>query len=426
MPAVNHPSVLAITSEIPWPLDSGGHLRTYHLLRMLATRFRVRVIVPAGGKQFVAGCEALRAAGIDQVIAVPLPTPNRVRSVGRIVRSVAKRTPYVMFARHHHRAVRRAFIEQLALARPDVIYFDHLDSFSYDGDRAMVPAVVDMHNVYSRLAARAAEEQDGAARRLYLRHEAALIARMERRAATAAHSILAVSEDEARYFEALGAPRVAVVPNGVDSGQYESLPLANRAGPPTIMYVGSFTWEPNVAAARFLATEVLPRVARHVRDVRVLFVGRDPGPDMRALADADARVTVAGNVPDLTAYLRQAHVLAVPLQVGGGTRLKILEAFAAGVPVVSTPIGCEGIRGLDGEHLVITERDGFADAITRLLADPAHACRLASAARFLAREHYDWEIVGREAAAAVGAATRAIRPNVTSSAQLAARTSMSR
>lgn len=418
-------SVLATTSEMPWPLDSGGHLRTYHLLRVLAQRCAVRLLVPAVAHRDDAGVRALSGVGVE-VHAVPARGCSMLGTAAQMTRAAVMRVPYVMFARHHHRALRRALAEQLAHAPADVIYCDHLDSFAYADVTGDIPLVVDMHNVYSRLAARAAREQRDIARQLYLQHEAALIARIERQASLNAHTVLAVSEEDADYFAALGARRVTLVPNGVDCAQYEQLPLAGRSGAPTILYVGSFTWEPNVAAARFLATEVLPRVAQHVPDARVVLVGKDPGPDIRALAAADARVVVAGNVPDVSVYLRQAHVLAVPLQVGGGTRLKILEAFAAGVPVVSTPVGCEGIRGEDGKHLIIVDRPDFAAAITTLLRDGARAHRLAHAARALARERYDWLTVGAAAAEAVTVSARAARAHATAVPHLAARTSMSR
>ena len=113
-----------------------------------------------------------------------------------------------------------------------------------------------------------------------------------------------------------------------------------------------------------------------------------------ALAAPGTGVEVAANVSDLLPYYRAAHVLAVPLQSGGGTRLKILEAFAAGVPVVSTPVGCEGIDAINGSHLAIAERDDFVPAILRLLKTPHLSSTLAHRARTLARQQYDWSVVG--------------------------------
>ncbi|HKB12967.1 MAG TPA: glycosyltransferase family 4 protein, partial [Vicinamibacterales bacterium] len=215
--------------------------------------------------------------------------------------------------------------------------------------------------------------------------------------------ILAVSDDDAQYFSKLGARRVVLVPNGVDCPAYDR-PRSEGVRPPTILYVGALGWPPNASAARYLATDVLRAVRRTIGDARVVIVGRNPTPELLALAREDRHVEVAADVPDVAPYFRDADVLAVPLETGGGTRLKILEAFAADLPVVSTAIGCEGIAAEDGRHLVVAERPDFAAAVTSLLLDPARGRRLALRAKALARERYDWSVVGAAACEAVAAA----------------------
>ena len=153
-------------------------------------------------------------------------------------------------------------------------------------------------------------------------------------------------------------------------------------------------WGPNISAAIFLAREVMPALLEDIPDVRLRIVGRSPVPEVKALGRLPG-VEVAGDVPDTKPHLRAARVLAVPLDSGGGTRLKILEAFAAGVPVVSTAIGCEGIEVVHGEHLIIAERDQFVDGLRAALDDTGLGDRLAARARELARNRYDWRIVGR-------------------------------
>jgi glycosyltransferase involved in cell wall biosynthesis len=305
--------------------------------------------------------------------------------------------------------VARALAREIAQSAPGALYLDHLDSLVYAPLAGTIPLVVDMHNVYSRLVARAGDESRGRLRRSYLAAEARLLVRMEQRVAEMAHTVLAVSEEEAEYFRALGARRTVLVPNGVDCDAFGGLPLAGRIDPPTLMYVGSLAWPPNASAARFLATEVLPAVRARVPAARLLIVGRDPLPEVLALAGADTRVEIAANVADVMPYFRRAHVLTVPLQAGGGTRLKILEAFAAGVPVVSTRVGCEGLGAVDGRHLVIAERDEFVAATVALLHDPRRARALAEQARVLARQRFDWSIVGARAADAVLAASARAR-----------------
>jgi glycosyltransferase involved in cell wall biosynthesis len=140
------------------------------------------------------------------------------------------------------------------------------------------------------------------------------------------------------------------------------------------------------------------------QDARLLVVGRRPTAEVLALGDP-GRVDIAADVPDVRPYWEQADLLAVPLETGGGTRIKILEAFAAGVPVVSTPVGCEGIDARHPEHLLIASRDRFADAVVESLGDSMGAIERAANARVLARQQYDWGAIGARAAETVEIAT---------------------
>jgi glycosyltransferase involved in cell wall biosynthesis len=388
------PSVLAITSQLPWPLNSGGHLRTFHLLRALSRRFRVRLVsgMLAGEE---AGVEALRRMGIDVRPAV-VGRRSGWKEGLRAASAAARGEPYVLYRRHDRRAVRAELRRQIAVEPPDLFYFDHLDSLVYDDLRGRTPAVIDLHNVYSTLVRRVADEGNPPWKRRYLRRESGLLARMERRAARVADAVLAVSEEECRYYRDLGARRAEVVPNGVDCDAFRTLPTGRAGESPVVLYLGNLSWGPNVGAAAFLAREVRPSLLARRPDARLRIVGRSPGPEVRALADLPG-VEVIGDAPDIRAHLGEARVLAVPLDAGGGTRLKILEAFAAGLPVVSTPVGCEGIDAVDGEHLVVAGRERFLPALLALLDDPAPGARMAGRAR----DRYDWGIVGEAACAAV-------------------------
>ena len=397
------PSVLAVTSQLPWPLDRGGHLRTFHLLRALATAYRVRLIAPTGAPDAHAA-EALRGAGIE-LLQVRVARRRQAAEVLRVARAAVAAEPYVLYRRHRWRAVRAALRAAISLDPPDVCYLDHLDSFVYADDCGQTPLVIDLHNVYSELTARTAEEQRSWMLRQFLRREASALARMEQKAVAASRVAMAVSERDQRYYSNLGARAVYLAPNGVDCGAYASLPEARRSGPPTILFVGAMSWAPNAAAARFLTTEVLPRVRAEVPGARLRIVGRDAGPEVQALA-RHAGVEVTGAVPDVLPHLADAYVMAVPLEAGGGTRLKILEAFAAGVPVVSTPVGAEGLDVIHGRDLWLAPRARFAEAVVRVLTHPIRAAELAAHARELVVQRYDWSSIGRIACAAVAAASQ--------------------
>jgi glycosyltransferase involved in cell wall biosynthesis len=393
-------SLLAVTSEMPWPLDSGGHLRTFHLLKALARNFDVRLITAAGEDE--GGVAALQQAGVD-VRAVTIPTRLWPREAWRAMASAAAREPYVLYRRHDQRAVRDALRRELETHPPSLIYLDHLDSLVFASEAPGIPIVADLHNIYSSLLARTAQESSRGLKRLYLAREARLLHAMESRAAKLATTLLATSQSDCDHFSTLGANSVYLVPNGVDCRAYESLPQGRRNADPLLLYVGTMSWEPNARAAVFLAETILPKVREQFPNCRLRIVGRDPSADVLALGHRPG-VEVAGRVSEMGSHLAEAALLAVPLEAGGGTRLKILEAFAAGLPVVSTPIGCEGIAATDGEHLVVADRARFADAVCQSLRDPAGLAKLAANARVLALERYDWNAVGQVASSAIAQA----------------------
>jgi glycosyltransferase involved in cell wall biosynthesis len=395
------PSVLAVTSELPWPLDRGGHLRTFYLLRALATANRVRLIAPSSDP--VAEAEhALRGAGIE-LFAVGVARRRQATEALRVAHAAVAAEPYVLYRRHRWSAVRAALRSAVAQDPPDVCYLDHLDSFVYAGACGSTPLVIDLHNIYSELAARTAAEQRQPLLRWFLAREAAALARMERRAVAAARVAMAVSERDQRYYTDVGARAVYLAPNGVDCRAYASLPEAQRTGDPLILFLGAMSWAPNVSAAKFLAVEMLPRVRSVVPGARLRIVGRDAGAEVRALARIEG-VEVTGTVPDVVPHLAEAHVMAVPLDAGGGTRLKILEAFAAGLPVVSTPVGAEGLDVIHGRDIWLAARARFADGVVQLLKNRQQAAALAAHARQLVIDRYDWSAIGRIGCAAVAAA----------------------
>jgi polysaccharide biosynthesis protein PslH len=396
--------VLAITSELPWPLNTGGHLRTYHMLKALSrSGFEVSAAVPV--QTYDAGADqALQSAGLRaQQIIVGART--LAGEAGRAMRAALRGEPYVFYRRHHWHQV-QAFVDQaLDNGAADVVYLDHLDSFAYASKRIDTVTVLDMHNVYSTVLSRSATEDRNPVRRALLGIEAARVGRIERRAVAAADVTFAVSDPDAAAFAAMGARRVATVPNGVETAAFSSFPSGRAEATPVLLFVGALSWAPNEAACTYLARRILPTVRTRFPLAEAHLVGRSPTPAIRDLSTTPG-VRVFADVPDVGPHLATASTLVVPLMVGGGTRLKILEAFAAGLPVVSSPVGAEGIACRHEQHLLLAEPEGLAEAVIRLLATPDLGHRLACEARRLAASTYDWTVVGRAAAEELEAALR--------------------
>jgi glycosyltransferase involved in cell wall biosynthesis len=199
------------------------------------------------------------------------------------------------------------------------------------------------------------------------------------------------SELDAERARAVGIPRVAVVPNGY---RVVDEPVGRTAvgRPPTVLFQGTLRYPPNAEAARFLVDEVVPLLAQEVPDVQVRLVGTT-APGLERL-DAPPRVRVVGQVPSIDDELARADLVVVPLRFGSGTRLKVLEAFAHRVPVVSTALGAEGLGAVDGVHLLVADRpDELARACARLLSDADLRAGLVEAAHRLFTERYADRVV---------------------------------
>lgn len=212
--------------------------------------------------------------------------------------------------------------------------------------------------------------------------------RYERRALARAQANVYVSEvDAATYRRFFPGRPATVVPNGVDTALFA--PGADAPDPATLVFEGNMMFGPNVDAARRLALEILPLVAREVPEARVTLVGRNPAPEVAALASE--RVTVTGSVPDVRPYLARGTVFACPMRLGSGIKNKILQAWAMARPVVATPASLGGLAARDGANVLVRDDNKeFADAVIGLIRDPARAAHLGRGGRQTVEREYAW------------------------------------
>ncbi len=212
------------------------------------------------------------------------------------------------------------------------------------------------------------------------------------------------------YPRLAASDRFWSVPNGVNPEDYAALragtlsPPSALAPAPTLIYLGRFSYEPNAEAARLLLRDIFPAVKAQVANCRLLLVGCDPTEEMQRLAAQQSNVVVTGRVDDVRPYLAAASMMVVPLQKGSGTRLKLIEAFAAGCPVISTPKGAEGLAVEDGQHLRLTTTSAeMVQAIQQLLQSPQQAQQLADNAYQLFLHYYAWPAVNQQIQTALNA-----------------------
>jgi glycosyltransferase involved in cell wall biosynthesis len=389
--------VLHLTPELPfWPGGSGGSARQFQLLRHAVERgHEVHVVAPVTREQRPSA-SVLEEAGIAaSLYARPgsrvAETARAVAREPRLAGAIAVRPVFAWQVSVFWQAIRPLVRPLLSEWRPDVVAVehDHAAAWLADlGDR--VPAVLTLQNLGWTYYESRAAAATGPMRAL-LSAEARRFRRFDRRHLPRYDRLIAVSAAEANALAWTGRP-VDLVPNGVSTEDFTAPP--EQSGAPTLVFSGSMAYPPNEEGIAWFVREALPAIRAQAPDVELLIVGRDPPAAVRALAEPPA-ITVTGAVPDIRPHLARATVIVVPIRSGGGTRLKLLEAMAAGRAVVTTTAGAAGIDVTEGREVLVADDPGrFAEAVVELLRDAGARRRLAAAARAVAESRYDWRVVG--------------------------------
>lgn len=381
-------NLLVLDEEFPYPPNTGKRTRSFNLFRRLAARANIRYL--AYGTHNSIGAQILRGSGI-QPIAVPgrIPVKQGARFYLRLAQNLFSPLPYIV-ASHYSLDFRRALEVALRTERPDLILCEWTPYFEYLRTLDAPPVVISAHNVESDIWRRYAENETNLFKRLYIQEQRFKVEKFERTALAKADGAIAVSELDAERLRvwSCGTP-VEVVDNGVDLDYFT--PGTGVPKPSRLVFTGSMDWRPNQDAARFFVSEIFPALRRECPRITCTFVGREPPPDILALQQVEG-IHVTGTVDDVRPYIVEAEVYIVPLRVGGGSRLKILEALAMGKAVVSTTIGAEGLGVRSGTHLMIADGPAsFAAEVLRLLKAPSERLRLGQAGRFLVENHYGWD-----------------------------------
>lgn len=386
--------ILCITTKSPYPLYEGRALRTYNLIKHAAAEHEVHLLSFVQTPEEVQGIEHMRTV-CASVQALPLYMSGRGALLGDVLREPFTRSP-LLAVKYDTAPLRAAMARLMREHRFDVIHLDMLHLADHIGACAGVPVVLMEHNVESVLFARRIEAESGWLKKLYFRYQLGKLQRYEAWACRQADHVIAVSDADADELRALcGHDRVTSIPNAVDTEFFRSQAVPQRAN--SLVFVGGLTWFPNADAIRYFCAEVLPLIAEQVPDVSLTVVGKSPSSGIERSVAENPRVKLTGLVDDVRPLIDEAACYVVPLRVGGGTRLKILDAMAMGKPLVSTSIGCEGLEVQDGRELLIADDPRrFADAVIRVLREPGVAGDLGANGRRLVTERYEWRVIARE------------------------------
>ena len=408
--------LLWLNAGLLLPLDKGGKLRTWHVMRHLAARHDITYLSFEDSTQ----TEADRA-GMRQVCSrlETIPRTDAAKGTWQFYAGAAgyviDPAPYAV-AKYRSAAYRAKLDALLAREHFDAVVCDFLPPVVNLPDRLPCPSIVFTHNVEAEIWRRHAEQAANPVSKALLTQQWKRMLRFESAALARFDLVLAVSDADARTFarlypDSLKAP-VHVVQTGVETDYFT--PAASPADAAHMVFTGSMDWLPNEDGMTYFCREILPRIRESEPDATLSIIGRAPTPAVKKLGEIPG-VEVTGRVDDVRPHIARGAVYVVPLRIGGGTRLKIFEAMSMAKAVVSTTVGAEGLPVTSGRDVEIADEPArFAHSVVRLMRDAGARQAIESAARSLVVERYDWSAVAHDfedallRAAGVGAGERAI------------------
>ena len=382
------------------PLDTGGKLRTYNMLKALRRQHRITYLslCPANTPEAVleqASEYSTNQRWIPWEETRKGSFPFYLELLGNALLS---RRPYII-GKYLSASMSRAVRDLDRDGAHDVVVCDFLApsaNLVAASDTVSTPTVLFQHNVESMIWERLTKTAETSLKRAYFRMQWQRMRRFEATACAWFDGVIGVSPEDCQVMrEEYGLDNVlGHVPTGVDADYFQAVTRPRRAG--SVLFLGSMDWMPNIDAVEFFVEQAYGHVKQGIEGATLTVVGRNPPQAVTQLAARDPTITVTGTVPDVRPYLAEATVCVVPLRVGGGTRIKIFEAMAAGLPVVSTRIGAEGLPVEHEEHLLLADDPRhFAEAVVRLLSDPGAAHEMAARALTLVREQFSWDAATR-------------------------------
>jgi sugar transferase (PEP-CTERM/EpsH1 system associated) len=406
--------ILWLNAGLLLPLDKGGKLRTWHVMRHLAERHDITYVCFAEPSQMSAAAPALD--GMRQVCS-RLETIARAdaekgtwRFYADAARYLIDPAPYAV-AKYCSPAYRARVEQLLATERFDALICDFLPPIVNLPDTLPCPSIVFTHNVEAEIWRRHCENASNPISKRLLAQQWRRMLRFEGDALARFDLVLAVSDADRQTFERLYPRSLNVPVHVVQTGVDTSFFTPDRGTPERVhlVFTGSMDWLPNEDAVVYFCREILPRIREVEPEATLGIIGRSPTPAVRRLADAHG-VEVTGRVDDVRRHVARGAVYVVPLRIGGGTRLKIFEAMAMGKAVVSTTVGAEGLPVTPGRDILIADDPAlFAQAVVHLIRDTQARQALEAAARRLVVERYDWSAVAMDFEDAVTSIARDAR-----------------
>ncbi len=385
-----------IDEEFPFPLNTGKRIRTFNLTRELSRSHSVSYL--AYGDENSA---ASRFLNEHNIATYAVPSPDRRQSGAafywRLFKNLFSKYPYIVTS-HFTPAFQERLKQLIAGGKFDLIICEWTPYALFIKDVKDTRKIVVAHNIESTIWARYHENESNPLKKLYIGIQHRKVMDFERACFGWAEGATAVTRQEAQMIESFGVPyRPEVIDNGVDTEFFSPRQPAIESD--TLVFTGSMDWRPNQDAAVYFAADILPLLKKERPQIRAVFVGRNPPQHIIDLGKING-IEITGTVDDVRDYIASAAVYIVPLRIGGGSRLKILEAMAMQKPVVSTSVGAEGLDVADGQNILLADGpEQFARTVIACLTDIEKSARIAEAGRQLVLNKYRWEQLGRRLSA---------------------------
>ena len=387
--------VLWVNARLLHPLNGGDRIRTYHMLRQLKKHCQITYICPKTSDD-TAEAETRATEYCDDLRTFThrLPVSGSLRFYGTaFLNCLIGSKPFASQKYASHTAS-KLLRQTLAEEKFDFIIADYLMSWIHFSDMHPLPGppvIVFQHNVESLIWQRHTDTATHPFRRWICRREFILTQAFEEDAGRRAAGQITVSEEEEHTFRVTRGMKNVLgwVPTGVDCDFFT--PAREATTSSTLAFLGSMDWHANVDAVEHFVRHSYPSIKARCPSAKLLLIGRNPAPAVRGLAAADPSIEVTGTVDDVRPYLARASIMILPLRVGGGTRIKVFEGMAAGLALVSSQVGVEGLPVVHGEHALLAEEPlAFADAVVSLLQDPPRREAMAEHARHWVQANFSW------------------------------------
>lgn len=381
--------ILFLAPRLPFPADTGAKIRTFNLLKQIVRVHKVHLLSFSFTEDSQAQQE-LKDLGIDLTIIKKTEALPLLAIFGEKPLSIAK-----YFSADFLNTLKTI----LKNGKFDLIHFDHLHMGQYISSIGNIPTVLDEHNVEAVILKRCAQKEPNLLKRTLFIQQAAKMRAFEAALVNKFSVCLTVSDEDRRILCNLSQKtNIEVVTNGVDMEYFKASPLRVQSlsnQKDVLVFTGSMDWLPNIDSIEYFCNSILPLIWQNKPNTVFYVVGKNPPKKILTLQNSDSRIIITGSVADVRTYMDKAKVFVVPLRIGGGTRLKIVEAMSYGIPVVSTRIGAEGIEAKDEKHLLLADSSGeFAEKVCRLIGNSTLRSDIAINARQLVEKQYDWKNIG--------------------------------